>query len=185
MTSLIGPEGRCHDGFRTDERRQHRAGAGEREPQLSKSKNAIIHAMKPKPASKPKRYRSVARNSREHRALAIKAAAQAQRALPYFEKEHPDDDRPRKAIAAIRAWAQGKLELGMAEVRRLSLGSHAAAREARTDAARSAARAAGQAVATWHVPNHASAVPEYVRKAVRSSRLSGDLLPPNRDEDRG
>ena len=52
----------------------------------------------------------------------------------------------------------------MAEVRRLSLGSHAAARGARTDAARFAARAAGQAVAVWHVPSHALAVPHYVRK---------------------
>lgn len=126
--------------------------------------------MKSSAVSKLKDYRSVTRNSREHRSLALKAAGQAKRVLPIFEKEHPDDDRPRKAIEAIRAWAQGKLELGIAEVRKLSLGSHAAAREAKTDAARFAARAAGQAVATWHVPNHALVVPEYVRKAVVTNR---------------
>jgi hypothetical protein len=102
--------------------------------------------------------------------FALKAANEAERVLPIFEKEHPDDDRPRQAIEAIMGWAQGKRELGMAEVRKLSLGSHAAAREAKSDAARFAARAAGQAVATWHVPTHAMAVPYYVCKAISGSR---------------
>ena len=89
--------------------------------------------------------------------------------LPFFEKEHPNDDRPRQAIEAIVAWARGKRELGMAAVRKLSLDSHAAAREANTDAARFAARAAGHAVATWHVPTHAIGVPEYARKAMAAN----------------
>jgi hypothetical protein len=58
----------------------------------------------------------------------------------------------------------------MAEVRKLSLDAHAAARGAKTDAARFAARAAGQAVATWHVPTHALAVPIYARKAKEASK---------------
>ena len=116
----------------------------------------------------------MARNSRAHRSLALKAAARAKRVLPVFEKRHPDDDRPRRAIEAIRAWARGKRELGMAAVRKLSLDSHAAAREAKTDAARFAARAAGQAVATWHVPDHAFAVPYYVRKVAVVSSARGD-----------
>ena len=95
--------------------------------------------MKVKSSPKPKDYRSVVRNSRQHRLLALKAAGQAERVLPFFEKAHPDDDRPHQAIEAIRAWAQGKLELGMAEVRRLSLDSRAAARAAKTDAARTPA----------------------------------------------
>lgn len=126
--------------------------------------------MKTNKAGKPKDYRSVARNSRAHRSLALKAAAQAMRLLPLFEKAHPKDGRPRLAIEAIRAWAQGKRELGMASVRKLSLDSHAAARAAKTDAARFAARAAGQAVAVWHAPNHALAVPYYARKAVAASK---------------
>jgi hypothetical protein len=127
----------------------------------------ITLAMKEKTAPKPRDYRSVARNSRYHRLLALRAAKEAEPALPIFEKERPDDDRPRQAI---RAWAQGKLELGMAEVRNLSLGSHASAREAKSDAAKFAARAAGQAVATWHVPTHAMAVPVYVCKAIAASK---------------
>ena len=126
--------------------------------------------MKTKTPSNLKDYRSVVRNSREHRLLAFKVARQAKRVLPMFEHEHPHDVRPCQAIEAIRAWAQGKRDLGMTEVHRLSLGSHAAARAAKTDASKFAARAAGQAVAVWHVPNHALAVSYYVRKAVAANK---------------
>ena len=112
------------------------------------------------------------RNSRYHRLFALIAAREAGRVLFIFEKENPKDKRPRKAIEAIRSWAQGKRKLGMKEVRRLSLDSHKAARKAKTDAARFAARAAGQAVATWHVPTHAMAVPYYVCKARFASKNS-------------
>jgi hypothetical protein len=128
--------------------------------------------VKQKEAPKPTGHRSVERNSRYHRLFALKAAEGAERVLPIFEKENPHDDRPRRALEAIRAWAQGRLELGMTEVRKLSLDSHAAAREARSDAARFAARAAGHAVATWHVPTHAMAVPAYVCKAIAASKTS-------------
>ncbi len=106
-----------------------------------------------------------ARDSRLHRRLASKAAEIAESVLPYFEKERPDDDRPRQAIHAIRAWAIGDKRMGMQEVRRLALGAHAAARSCGGDAARYAARAAGQAVAVWHAPMHALAVPDYACKA--------------------
>jgi len=121
--------------------------------------------------SKPTSLRKVARNSPKHRLWAIEAARQAKRVLPLFEKEHPYDHRPRRAIEAIAAWGWKKRVLGMAVVRKLSLDSHAAARAARTDAARFAARAAGQAVATWHAPIHAIAVPYYFRKAVTASKI--------------
>jgi len=126
--------------------------------------------MKANIPSKINNHQVVARNSATHRAWALEAATLAEQVLPIFEQEHPDDNRPRQAIEAIREWAQGRRELGMAEVRKLSLDSHAAAREAKTDAARFAARAAGQAVATWHVPTHATAVPKYARKALDASK---------------
>jgi len=129
-----------------------------------------MRTLKAKTPRDPKHHQVVARNSREHRSWARAAANQAKRVLPLFEKEHPGDDRPRQAIEAISAWAQRRRDLGMVEVRKLSLGAHAAARQAKTDVARFAARAAGQAVATWHVPTHATAVPEYVRKAVAASK---------------
>lgn len=115
---------------------------------------------------KSKNYKLVVRELEEHKKLALKSADQAEEVLPFFEKENPDDLRPRLAIEAIRAWAEDKSKLGMAQVRKLSLDAHAAARNAKTDRARFAARAAGQAVAVWHVPNHALAVPYYVRKSL-------------------
>ena len=42
------------------------------------------------------------------RAVALWAVNCAEQALPVFESRHPDDTRPRKAIAAGRAFAQGK-----------------------------------------------------------------------------
>jgi len=109
--------------------------------------------------------RRVPRSSAAHRRLALEAAKDALAVLPLFEAEHPEDPRPRAAIDALRAWARGVVTLGMAEVRALSLASHAAAGAARTDAARLAARAAGQAIATWHVPRHATAARLYAAKA--------------------
>jgi hypothetical protein len=121
--------------------------------------------MKKRTTTKPKDGKSW-RDSYYHKLFGLKAAKEAERVLPIFEKERPNDNRPRQAIEAIRAWAQGKQELGMAEVRKLSLGSHAAAREAKSDAARFAARSAGQAVATWHVPTHALGAFSYAGKAI-------------------
>lgn len=113
------------------------------------------------------------RNSGYHRLFALKAAVFAARVLPLFEKERSRDQRPRRAVEAIRAWARGKRPLGMAEVRQLSLGAHAAARRAKSEQARFAARAAGQAVAVWHAPLHALAVPWYACKAVYANKGKG------------
>lgn len=117
-----------------------------------------------------KDLRSVVRESRRHRALAVRAARDAEKVLPLFEAERPRDRRPRLAIDAIRGWGQGKRELGMAVVRKLSLDAHAAARACKTDAARFAARAAGHAVATWHVPQHAVGPILYGRKALAAAK---------------
>ena len=59
----------------------------------------------------------------------------------------------------------------MSEIRGASLAAHAAAREAKTksEAACFAARAAGQAVATAHVPQHAFGAAYYALKAVAAS----------------
>jgi hypothetical protein len=58
----------------------------------------------------------------------------------------------------------------MADVRGASLAAHASAREAKKDnAACFAARAAGQAVATAHVPQHAFRAAYYALKAVAAA----------------
>ena len=91
----------------------------------------------------------------DHKTLAVWAIDCAERVLPYFEGKYPEDHRPQNAIETLQAWINTG-EFRMAVIRKASLASHAAAREVREDnAARSAARAAGQAVATAHVPQHA------------------------------
>ncbi len=105
------------------------------------------------------------RDSYYHKLFGLKAAHEAARVLRFFEKERPGDKRPRKAIEAIRQWAGGRRTLGMNEVRRLSLGAHAAARDVKSDAAKFAAHAAGQAVGTWHVPTHALGAFGYAGRA--------------------
>jgi Imm-5 like putative immunity protein len=104
-----------------------------------------------------------------HKTLAIWAADCAERVLPFFEHKYPEDDRPRKAIEALREWIRTGV-FRMADVRRTSLAAHAAARNVKEDnPARSAARAAGQAMATAHVPAHALAAARYAATAVRDA----------------
>jgi hypothetical protein len=98
------------------------------------------------------------------KSLAIWAAKCAEHVLPFFERAYPNDDRPRKAIEACRTWVRTGV-FRMADIRKASLDAHAAARKAKeNDAACFAARAAGQAVATAHVPQHAFGAAYYALK---------------------
>jgi hypothetical protein len=102
-------------------------------------------------------------DEQDHELLAIWASDCAEHVLPYFEKIYPEDDRPRKAIEAARAWAHG--DLPMVETRKAAFASHAAARVANNAAAQAAARAAGHAAATAHVADHARHAATYAVKA--------------------
>jgi hypothetical protein len=95
----------------------------------------------------------------DHRSLVLWAAAGAEHVLPCFEKNYPQDDRPRKAIEAGRAWARGEIKCG-------------AAREAVHFAARAAARAAGHAAATAHMAGHARHAAAYATKAAAAAGCS-------------
>jgi hypothetical protein len=102
----------------------------------------------------------------DHRTLARWAIDCAERVLPYFEAQFPQDPRPRNALAALQTWIETGV-FKMAVIRKASLDSHAAARETGEDnAARSAARAAGQAVATAHVYTHAPGAAMYALQAI-------------------
>jgi hypothetical protein len=110
-----------------------------------------------------------------HHAIALWAASCAERALPIFEKQRPDDDRPRAAIAAVRAWERG--ELPMTACRTAAFAAHTAARdatEAGATAAVSAARAAGQACAVAHMFDHSPHAATYAAKAVGLSNGDKD-----------
>ncbi|WP_305066548.1 putative immunity protein [Methanoculleus sp.] len=101
--------------------------------------------------------------------MAAWAADCAERVLPLFEAAYPEDDRPRNAIEACRTWVRTGV-FTMAGIRGASLAAHAAARDAKeNDAACFAARAAGQAVATAHVPQHAYGGAYYALKAVAAA----------------
>jgi hypothetical protein len=102
----------------------------------------------------------------DHKTLAVWAIDCAERVLPYFEQSYPNDKRPRQAIETLQKWIDTGV-FRMAEIRKASLSSHAAAREVGDDnAARSAARAAGQAVATAHVPIHSIGAAIYGLQAI-------------------
>ncbi len=107
------------------------------------------------------------------RLLGIWAADCADHVIPFFEEACPDDDRPRHAIRVLREWTITG-EFRMAEIRRASLDAHAAAREAPEKDAVFAARAAGQAVATAHVPTHALGCSVYAIRAVAAHTGSAD-----------
>jgi len=107
-----------------------------------------------------------------HTTLAVWAADCVERVLPYFEGGFPEDRRPRDALEACREWVRTGV-FKMADIRGASLTAHAAAREVGEDnAARSAARAAGQAVATAHVPTHSVGAASYALQAIHRAANS-------------
>ena len=110
----------------------------------------------------------------DHKTLAVWAVDCVERVMPYFEEEYPEDHRPRNAIEACREWVRTGV-FKMANIRKAALASHAAAREVGEDnAARSAARAAGQAVATAHVPTHSIGAANYALQAIHRATNASD-----------
>jgi predicted O-linked N-acetylglucosamine transferase (SPINDLY family) len=102
----------------------------------------------------------------DHKKLAIWAIDCAERVLPAFEQKFLEDNRPRKAIETLQEWIKTGV-FKMAVISKASLDAHAAARDVGEDnAARSAAHAAGQAVATAHVPTHSMGSAIYALQAI-------------------
>ena len=92
----------------------------------------------------------------DQKALGLWAAECAEHLLPYFEEKYPEDTRPQDAIKTLWEWVHtGKFSMPV--IRGASLAAHAAAKKVhkKDKAAKFAAHAAGQAVATAHVPTHA------------------------------
>jgi hypothetical protein len=110
----------------------------------------------------------------DHKTLAVWAMDCVERVLPYFEEENPEDHRPRQAVEALQTWINTGV-FRMAVIRNAALTSHAAAREVGEDnAARSAARAAGQAVATAHVFTHSIGAANYALQAIHRATITSD-----------
>lgn len=109
-----------------------------------------------------------------HNLLALWAADCAEHVLPLFEAQTPEDQRPRQAIEAARAWAHG--EITMMQAREAATAAHAAAREAIVAAARNAARAAGHAAATAHMADHELGPAAYGIRAVQAANAGAEAI---------
>ncbi|UXW85469.1 hypothetical protein NFX31_14860 [Microbacterium azadirachtae] len=96
----------------------------------------------------------------------------AERLLPLFQAERPDDDRPREALAAAEAFLRGELDIDA--VREKAFACHEAAREAQDPSAVAAARVCGQAVAVAHLAGHSRQVPRHTARAFPGDRSRRD-----------
>jgi hypothetical protein len=103
----------------------------------------------------------------EHHLLSTWAADCAEHVLPLFVAHSTDDDRPRGAVEAARAWARGGVRVGVGQ--KAAVAAHAAARAATDPAAVAAARAAGHAAATAHFAEHSLGAALYALKAVAAA----------------
>ncbi|MEW5829417.1 MAG: putative immunity protein [Chloroflexota bacterium] len=103
----------------------------------------------------------------DHHLLAIWAADCAQHVLHLFEEMQPNDDRPRRAIGSVRAWARGEITMS----RSRAAGGHAMA--AARDLSGAARYAAGQAAVVAHVAAHELGAAAYAIRAARAAAPEG------------
>lgn len=108
----------------------------------------------------------------DHKSLVLWATECAEHVLPYFEENYPEDDRPRKAIEAGRAWVCDKIPTSKA--RAAAFAAHAAARAAEDIVACAAARSAGHAAATAHVAGHAHHAADYAVTAAEAAGVANE-----------
>ena len=115
----------------------------------------------------------------DHHLLAVWAAKCSEHVLHYFEKECPNDNRPRRAIEIARSWSNG--EISVTEAKKGAYESNAAARE-HNGAAKFAALSAGQAVAVAHVAAHDLGAAGYAIRAVMAASNETDKKKKGREE---
>ena len=89
-----------------------------------------------------------------HKTLVLWALDCAPRFLEIFERDFPDDTRPRELIGIAQMWAEGKVKMPIAK-KAIHAAHHAATEAEGHPAAQAAARAIGHAAATIHVETHA------------------------------
>lgn len=114
-----------------------------------------------------------------HYLLAVWAAKCAEHVLQFYEKKYPQDDRPRRAIGAARAWANKEIKLDKAK--ESAYHSNAAARD-KIGAAKYAALSAGQAAAVGHVAAHELGAAAYAIRAVMAASEEDEKRSIGREE---
>jgi hypothetical protein len=98
----------------------------------------------------------------QHRQLIKRAADCVRHVFPLFGKKI--DGRLENALLIAKAWEKGKASVG--DARNAAFGVLALARELDDQVSIAIARAAGHAVATAHMADHAPGAAEYAIKAV-------------------
>jgi len=109
----------------------------------------------------------------DRRLVALWAADCAERVLPLFEAEAPDDGRARDGIERARAFGLGRLDAA-GEIRRRFVAGRAAGAVS-GPAAIAAARAAGQASGVAHMGAHALGAAAYAAKAAMLATGGDDV----------
>lgn len=103
----------------------------------------------------------------EHHQLLMEwAIACTEHVIHHFDRESPDDPRPRQALETARAWLRG--EAPMKEAHRAAFVANAAAKGL-PDPARLAALSAGQTVAVAHVAAHDLGAAAYAIRAAQAA----------------
>lgn len=88
-----------------------------------------------------------------HKVLVLWALDCAPRFLEIFEKDFPNDTRPRELMELAWLWAKGNIKMPVAK-KAIHAAHNAAAEAENCPAAQAAARAVGHAAATIHVETH-------------------------------
>ena len=102
--------------------------------------------------------------NQSHRTMVLWALDFAYESVAKLEEKFPDETRPREALDAARAWAEGKTKMRLAQ--RKILDCHAFAKEIGSKEDIALCHAIGQACAVVHTAGHAIGYPMYELSAI-------------------
>ena len=99
-----------------------------------------------------------------HKTMVLWALDLAAESVAKLEETYPNETRPREALEAARAWAEGKIKMRLAQ--RKILSCHAFAKEIDSKEDIALCHAIGQACAVVHTAGHAMGYPMYELSAI-------------------
>ncbi len=99
-----------------------------------------------------------------HRTMVLWALDVAAESVAKLEEKYPNEPRPREALEAAWAWAEGKIKMRLAQ--RKILDCHAFAKEINSKENIALCHAIGQACAVVHTAGHAIGYPMYELSAI-------------------
>ncbi|GAA0608809.1 hypothetical protein GCM10009001_27720 [Virgibacillus siamensis] len=112
--------------------------------------------------------------------LAKWAIIVAKHILPYLEKEFPNSDKITNGFETNELWQRGKATVH--QVRQAGFKVHEVARECKSETAKSAARAVGQAVGVGHMRGHAMMATDYAIKVINLA-FNNDIMKVTEERD--